>query len=218
MRPGDRRRVRGRQGFTLIEVIVSLGVMTIGALGVIALQQHTIRSNTHARQLTLGMQLAQVWMERLKQDAHSWNEAGPPATVLNNTAYLIAIRDAVPNTFMTIPASDGFIHPNGTANVVTGSRGFDFRGNDLVLQTGVDHPNLYYCAAFRPAWVYFGRAMRVDVRVWWPREGFDMGIFDNCTARHGDLDPSGVPTTAYNQNGVHVVYLSTVIRMTPVLR
>jgi type IV pilus assembly protein PilV len=210
-----RRRARGRQAFTLIEVIISLGVMTIGAMGVIALQQHAIRSNSHARQLSLGMQLAQVWVERLKQDAARWNQAGAPNVVLAQTRHLTAIQGIAPNTFITIPNSNGFEWPAGSGRI-TGSRAFDFRGNDLLV--GLQpNPDLFYCAAFRPAWVYFGRAMRVDVRVWWPREGFDMtSRFGNCDSDpgHAELNPGGAPTTAYNQNGYHVVYLSTVIRMT----
>jgi type IV pilus assembly protein PilV len=216
MQQRNRRRARGRQGFTLVEVIISLGVMTIGAMGVIALQQHAIRANSHARQLSMGMQLAQVWMERFKQDAHTWNQPGAPGAVLNQTLYLRAIDGIAPNTFIAIPNSDGFQWPAASGRII-GSRAFNFRGEELSLGAQVNG-DIFYCAAFRPAWVYFGRAMRVDVRVWWPREGFDMTLFQNCNANLEQLDQGGPPTTAFNRNSHHVVYLSTVIRMTPVVR
>ncbi|KAF0166732.1 MAG: hypothetical protein FD160_4057 [Caulobacteraceae bacterium] len=89
-----RSRHRGlrRAGFTLIEVMVSLGVMMVGTMAVIALQQQSIRANVHARQMTIAMQIAQRWMERLKEDAHSWTSIGTDApsvtTALASTVFL----------------------------------------------------------------------------------------------------------------------------------
>jgi len=206
MRGRDVQRTRRRRaGFTVVEVMVSLGIMTVGAMGIIALQTHAIRSNGHARQLTIGMQIAQRWVERLKQDTHTWNVAGVPGTVLANTRYLGLINTA-PNVFSPIPNSA----------TVDASRAFDYRGQDIVPES-VDPP-VFYCAAMRPAWVYFGRAMRVDVRVWWPREGFEMSDPDNfprCEGDPADLEPGGAATTLYNRNAFHVVYLSTVLRLSP---
>jgi type IV pilus modification protein PilV len=203
MRRRDRTR-RRRAGFTLVEVMVSLGIMTVGAMGIIALQSHAIRSNSHARQLTIGMQIAQRWIERLKQDTHTWNGLGAPAATLAATRYLQLINTAnASNQFNPIPNTDG---------TNRASRAFDYWGNDIV-HTSVDPP-IFYCAALRPAWVYFGRAMRVDVRVWWPREGYDTRTdFAACDQNFNQLDPGGPPTTLYNQNAYHVVYLSTVLRM-----
>lgn len=204
----DPRRMRRRRaGFTVVEVMVSLGIMTVGAMGIIALQTHAIRSNGHARQLTIGMQIAQRWVERLKQDTHSWNLPGVPATVLANTRYLKVINDA-PNVFSEILNSDG---PDA-------SRAFDYMGNDIMADS--EDPPIFYCAAIRPAWVYFGRAMRVDVRVWWPREGYDTrDEFGDCDEEnYNQLDPGGAADTLYNLNAFHVVYLSTVLRLTPVQR
>jgi type IV pilus modification protein PilV len=203
MRARDVQRTRRRRaGFTVVEVMVSLGIMTVGAMGIIALQTHAIRSNGHARQLTIGMQIAQRWIERLKQDTHTWNQAGAPGTVLANTSYLQVIN-AAPNVFSPIPNS-------ATANA---SRAFDYRGQDVAADS--EDPAVFYCAAMRPAWVYFGRAMRVDVRVWWPREGYDTRTeFGDCQDNFPQLDPGGAGTL-YNDNAFHVVYLSTVLRLNP---
>ena len=210
-----RRRRHRRAGFTLIEVMVSLGVMTVGALGIIALQQHTIRSNSHARQLTTAMQIAQRWVERFKQDAATWNQlavaggAPTPAQVLAGTRYLSAIT-ATPDAFQIIP--------NTSATV---SNAFDFQGNDVSNGLGgVAVGNVFYCASFRPAWVSFGGAMRIDVRVWWERTGIThdaafQGLlvdFPNCSdTGSAALDPGGALVNDY-----HVVYLPSVIRMVTV--
>ena len=174
--------------------MVSLGVMTVGAMAILALQQHSIRSNSHARQLTISMQIAQQWVERLKQDAASWNAvglaAGSPtaAEVLANTLFLRAIVGA-PNVFQTIP--------NTTLNV---SNAFDFMGNDTARDNTIAARPVFYCASMRLGWVYFGRAMRADVRVWWPRNesGISSAIltdFPACGDDNGKLNPGGAHTT-----------------------
>lgn len=205
-------RVRGttagrRQGFTLIEVMVSLGVMTIGAMAILALQQQSIRSNAHARQLTVATQIAERWAERFKQDAQSWNavglQSGAPSvsTVLGGTKWLKQIITK-PNVFQKIEDTGENI-----------SNAFDYQGFDVPNPTDA----YYYCASFRPSWVYFGRAMRVDIRVWWARENIQRTNgkvteitkeFEGCIDEGGKLDPSGSEYSNY-----HVVYLPTVIRM-----
>ena len=206
MRRASRRRARA--AFTLIEVMVSLAVMTVGAMAILALQQHTIRSNTHARELTVAMQIAQTWVERLKQDAATWNQAavagGTPsvATVLGGTTYL---KNVTANpVFQTIPA---------TAPL---SAAFDRYGNDVPTVAG-GTADFFYCASMRLGWVYFGRAMRADVRVWWAREGrlinTTAGDFPQCADDDTSLNPGGTMIDNY-----HVVYLPTVIRMVTVVR
>jgi prepilin-type N-terminal cleavage/methylation domain-containing protein len=200
---------RKRRGFTLIEVMVSLGVMTVGAMAILALQQHSIRSNSHARQLTIGMQIAQQWVERLKQDSATWNAVGlatgvpSVAQVLGTTTYLRSIIGA-PNAFQTIPG----VTP-------TVSNAFDYLGNDTANDTTTQGRPVFYCASMRLGWVYFGRAMRADVRVWWPRNESGNGSasiltdFPACADDNTRLNPSGTQFNNY-----HVVYLPTVIRMT----
>jgi type II secretory pathway pseudopilin PulG len=211
--PRARRKRQSRAAFTLIEVMISLGIMTMGALAIITLQQQTIRSNAHARELTTAMQIAQLWAERFKQDATQWNQAaiagGTPtaATVLASTVYLKSINTA-PNVFQLIPT-------NNAAPLATNA--FDFRFNEVVNTD----PNTYYCVSFRPAWVSFGRAMRVDVRVWWARTGMThsaaflgsvLANFANCNDTNStSLNPGGNLFNDY-----HVVYLPTVIRMVTV--
>ena len=172
--------MRRRHGFTLIEVMVSLGVMTIGALAIISLQVHVMRANDHAKQLTVATQIAQTWIERLKQDAFSWNAvairnaAGQDAnTQLAQTAHLITVWNT-PNIFTTI-----------TNTNASYSNAFDYFGND-VANTGL----FTYCASHRLNWVWYGRALRTDVRVWWARPNApDITVtFQNCTDQN-QLDP-----------------------------
>lgn len=222
-------RRRSVQGFTLIEVMISIGIMTLGAMAILALQQHVIRSNAHARQLSTASQIAQRWIERLKQDAFSWNQEGtfpgPPndAVVLAGTTFLRQVATA-PNVFqtLTVPA---VMQP--VLNQIGGiSNSFDFQGNDVLPNS--TKPDVFYCASFRPSWVYYGQALRVDVRVWWAVDAHaavqgsnkvqhvvsgNTGDFPGCVDDNARLNPGPNGTLI---NDYHVVYLSTVIRFTPV--
>jgi len=210
-RPMAARR-RRRAGFTLIEVLVSLGIMTVGAMAIMALQAQTIRANSFARQLTVATQIAQVWAERLKQDANMWTEQGQPTggiptvtTVLQRTTYLRLIEST----------GGVFFAPADSSGLVRVSPAFDFQGNDVPRNSIGTH----YCAQIRLQWVYFGEAMRADVRVWFPKvnSGANM-VTDsaNCDPGPGDparLEPGGTLFGSY-----HVVYLPSVIRVTPLIR
>ncbi len=209
---------RLRRGFTLIEVMMSLGIMMVGGMAVIALQTQTMRANGHARQMTTATQIAQIWIERLKQDACMWTQraaltANPPETVLASVAlgpteYLDAIVDQR-NTWLAPPEEE----PTEAKPV---SRGFDFQGNDTSAAADAD-PVPFYCAAYRLNWVFYGEAIRADVRVWWPRAGSSAdpeNDFPGCAGGALDsLDPGGSAADNY-----HAVYASTVIRVTPVKR
>jgi prepilin-type N-terminal cleavage/methylation domain-containing protein len=203
------RRARA-QGFTLIEVMVALGVLTIGAMAIIALLVHIMRSNAHARQLNTGMNVSQQWVDRIKQDAHTWTQiaavAGTPtvADVLTSTLYLRNVTSPPSTTFRTIPATSATV-----------SAAFDFQGRDVALLSG-GQP-YHFCTAYRANWIYFGSAMRVDIRVFWPRSELGVNIMTDwplCNGDHSRLDPpNGALLGRY-----HVMYLPTAVGVTPVPR
>jgi len=160
------------------------------------------------------MQIAQTWIERLKQDAFSWTSPATgvaplptPAQALANTAYLNRVLTS-PNVFQQIPI----------ATTPNASNGFDFRGFELDLTT-ITGQDLHYCASFKPSWVIIGRALRVDVRVWWPRHASqaDMTtwVANRCLDDDVSLSPSDPPILI---DRYHIVYLSTVIVHTRVPR
>jgi type IV pilus assembly protein PilV len=196
------RRQR-RQGFTLIEVMCSLGIMTIGAMAVLAMQQQIIRGNVHARQITTAMQIAQNIIERLKMDAVAWNAPGVPTT----TRYLNNVVPGAIGAFTTIPFITETV---GGLNRLQ-SNGFDYYGDDLNTQAG-SPPNLFYCASNRLSFVYNNnRIIRADVRVWWAREGVAAirTDFPVCAEDNTRLSPGAGGTLI---NNYHIVYLSTVLR------
>jgi type IV pilus assembly protein PilV len=195
------RRATRREGFTLVEVMVSLGIMTIGAMAILGLQQQIIRANVHARQVTTATQIAQNVIERLKMDAVAWNAPGVPAA----TFYLRNVTPGAIGNFQTLPFQ------RVTNGAITGiqSNAFDYYGDDLDMSLGAP-ANLYYCASYRLSFVYSNnRVMRADVRVWWAREGVAAikSDFPQCVDNGAALNPGGALFNNY-----HTVYLSTVIK------
>jgi prepilin-type N-terminal cleavage/methylation domain-containing protein len=199
-----------RQGFTLVEVMVSLGVMTIGAMALIGMQAQTSRANTRARDLTIATQIAQNVVERLKLDALAWNSAtGNAGADLGNTQLLKNVATATVGAFTTLPALS-FTSAGGSRLL---SNAFDYYGDDVNL-TGASAEKLAgvrYCASYRLTWIFDNlRALRADVRVWWSTEAPTRVIttdFANCADDNVALNPGGGLVSNY-----HVVYLSTVLR------
>ena len=199
------RSRRKQSGFTLIEVMVSLGIMVIAGMAIIGLQQQITRANTHARQITTATQIAQNWIERLKLDAIGWTAIGN----LTGTTYLRDIpAPGTVNGFTPIP-----IQTPTTAGVTrVMSAAFDYYGFDLNTTAGPP-PNLFYCASHRLNWVFDNqRVIRADVRVWWARDGAGaiQTDYPTCQDNNTALNPGGANFDRY-----HIVYLSTVLRGTP---
>ena len=60
-------------GFTLLELMLALGIMSIGAVSLFKFQGFAARQNLASREYTVATQIAENWVERLKVDALNWN-------------------------------------------------------------------------------------------------------------------------------------------------
>jgi type II secretory pathway pseudopilin PulG len=198
--------MRRREAFTLVEVLVSLGVMTIGAMALMAMEQQTTRANMHARTMTVATQIAQNVLERMKLEALAWNAVSTsPTADLFAAPSLAAITSATAGAFATLQPR--------TIGVRVLSNAFDYYGDDVDLTNAstATKNSVFYCASYRLSWIYTNfRAMRVDVRVWWPKEAPTRSLADDypgCADDGGTLNPGGTRYDDY-----HVVYMSTVLR------
>lgn len=165
----ERPAAKSRRGFTLLEVMMAMAVITIGAGALIGMQTMTARANAQARNVTIATDIAQTWAERLKLDALSW-------TQLNGFGNTIWLGNSTANM-------GTWITPGTAAGVPLRSYAFDRFGRDIAPgATG-----LFFCVAYQYAWVAPPNvadpdeppAMRVDIRVFWPREG--TGAVATCT-------------------------------------
>lgn len=170
-------RAGGARGYTVIEVMMALAVLTLGASGVIAMQKATLISNTNARNLATANAIGQAWIERLRADALSWNEAGGSQD-LPSTAWLNGAVNAAPTS------GGGWVMPTMMTPPTpqpAGSPLADVMGADLY--TSIADPAALvpaFCTQIRltrfansttSSLVNFYKVIRVEVRVIWNRHG-----------------------------------------------
>ncbi len=155
-----------RAGFTLIEVMMALAVMSVGAVGIMSLQQASTRGNVESREVGTATMVTRRWVERLKIDALAWNSPGTTADVLGNTKYLQLV--------------DGAWHAPVDEDGID-SFAANFFGED-VMDDAVGMGAQHFCTHVRLRWTAAGDTIRADVRTFWFRRGSDNSLFENCAS------------------------------------
>lgn len=157
----EKRASAASRGFTLIEVMMALTVLTIGLLGVVALQATTISSNKSAQQFTVANAAARTWLQRLRRDANRWTMAtGATASDLTKTAWLFEVSSA----------SNIWIRPNASSLEGLASPAFDLNGNDVLLSDGAGQlNNVVYCTHMKLRTIYPDSLIRAEVRVFFKK-------------------------------------------------
>lgn len=134
---------------------MAIGIMTVGAVGIMSLQAAASAANIQAHHMTMATEATRTWLERLRRDALSWQVAGPGG--LTTTEYLV---DAVP---LAADGETDWTSYASSANTAE-SWGFDYRGYET--RTTAD---IVYCTNVKLAWSMNQGAIRADVRTWWYR-------------------------------------------------
>lgn len=200
--PTHRHPRRKQAGYTLIEVMMALGVLTAGAVGIMAMMQASTRGNMEAREMATATQVTQRWVERLRRDAVNWTASSRTIspTIMARTQYLRLVPNPGTVASWAVPV------PPATS---TDSAHADFYGRDTAVAT-----QRYFCTNVRLEWLYVGRSVRADVRTWWLRR---QGASDNDASRTalGQCAPGTDPNTLTGDWRVRMVYASTVVRWTP---
>lgn len=189
-------RAQRRDGFTLIEVMMAIAIMTVGAVGIMALQQAATRGNAEARQLTTGTELTRTWLERIRRDSLRWTASlSADGTALQPTSYL---RNLPP------VGTTGWITPIDLTGAE--SYAFDYLGNDTTIDA-----DKHYCTHLRMTWIVVGDTARVEARTFWPKRG-NAGVFDDCS-RGSEVDVTNELAAAVPR--LQAVYAATLVRWTP---
>jgi type IV pilus assembly protein PilV len=150
------------RGYTVIEVIMALAVLALGAAGVIAMQKATLISNTNARNLATANVVAQGWIERVRVDAQAWTEPGQIPGYGPNTKWI-----------NTTNVGNGWFVPIAQTSP-GGAPQADVMGADV----GSSDPAAF-CTNLKLDRFYSGspnlwalyRMIRVQVRVYWDKSG-----------------------------------------------
>jgi hypothetical protein len=176
-------RRRGR-GYTMIEVAMSLGVLAIGAGGVIAMQKATLLGNINAQRLATANMIAMMWVERLRTDAVQWTDTGGIPNLAGATQFINGAT----------PALGGWAPPNlvpGRGSPVADALGADIFGGDPSVPA--------FCTHLRLTQLYpdaTGNGLvRAEVRVFWMHS--DQPI--DCT-----VSPASITTDVSTYGFVYV--------------
>jgi type IV pilus assembly protein PilV len=212
------------RGYTMIEVLVSMTLLAIGAAGVIAMQKSAVQGHQEARQMDMANAIAREWMERLRRDASLWTpSAGSPGVlpppnltqapivqIFNPPHWYIPSQRIVPIGAQTDVESPGF---DVLGRDVPGA-GLQFADQGAIGAGGTYTTNtttvLEYCVNVRITPLTADQTLlRAEVRVFWPR-GLTSSLAPAvCTAdppASWDTDP--VQTT----ETYHFIYLTSAIR------
>ena len=192
-----------QHGFTLVEVMIAVGIMTVGSLGILSMHNAITRANRDAREMNAALAVTETWMERVERDALSWNTSGLNTPDILATDYLRIIGPEADET--------PWFRPN--PSTLTESWGFDFFGQDTRAAADIK-----YCVNLKLSWIRQGSSARVDVRTYWLREDHGFGTpasgdwvaagdfrSSNCTSADADSWNLG------DAPNVNVIFASTVV-------
>ena len=199
-------RKREQAAFTLVEVMIAIGIMTVGSLGVLAMHQAVSGANRTAHEMNTALAVTERWIERIDRDSLSWTAQGVNSTELTNeTAYLKQIAGQVSGTAWFRPAPPAAMDEYYAA---------DYFGID----TNVDD-DIKYCTNLRVSWVRQGSSARVDIRTFWLREGHMPGSASHpnwvsgSAFRTAKCDASAADGWDLNvAPNVNVIFASTVVQ------
>ncbi|KPK13765.1 MAG: hypothetical protein AMJ62_14365 [Myxococcales bacterium SG8_38] len=149
-----------RSGFTLVEVMIAIGIMTVGSLGILSMHQAVSGANRAAHEMNTAIAITDRWVERVERDSLLWSEQGINTSSLASTAYLSQLAGQVSGTDWFTPS------PADTDE----SYAFNFFGEDTSTSS-----EMKYCVNLRMMWIRQGSSARVDIRTFWFREGYMPG-------------------------------------------
>lgn len=187
-----RRPLVGRRalGYSLIEVMTAVAVMTVGASGILLMQGAATHSNQDAYETTIALNFASTWIERVKRDALLWTAANVGT---GGTLYLNR-RDEWWAPALPLAAPEESIAA-------------DYHGFDTV-----NRADMRYCMNMRTSALQnLGGAdslLRVDIMVWWHRSA--RGDQDVVDRRLGDCE-AALPQAEWGDPRYRMVFLSTVV-------
>ena len=198
---GHARRRQGR-GFTLVEVMMAIAVMTVGAVAIFSMQSIAAEGSRRSRQVSTATEVNRFWLERVKLEALRW---GPESTIAIPWLKQIPTAGGDPGTWF-LPEEVGA----GTSLITAAS---DWYGVPMAIPGGPGVAPADYCTSLRWTRMATGtdELARLDVRTWWHRPSRTAGVTVSGCA-DGDAEQAALTTALANIRDFGVVYSSTVIR------
>lgn len=175
-----RRARRSQQGFTLIEVMISMVVFMVALLGLVALQKASIAGTNKGREHTAAVNIAKFVMTQLENEAASWplSDSTPPASDLP----MIAMARENPGRWSLLA--------DGTGTTVDDGFRLDayFQHSLRTFYTGDGVDTAPFCVHYMVSPIGPGEELlQVRVRVTWPKwkqyvieADEDPGVWNEC--------------------------------------
>lgn len=200
------RRAARQAGFTLVEVMLAVSVLIVGALGFTALQGATSISIQSAYETNIALDFQETWVARLQRDALAWRGSG--SATLGQTQYLRA--DNLDEWFVPTPPAD----------VTWESWAADAFGRDTRTNSAMRYcvnVRLSNAHRFNPTGAPASDSdidmLRADVRVWWYRSGNSRDVTNRTIAAMNTTGCQTVPTAEQLASGfIRRVVTSTMLR------
>jgi len=173
-------RKQGQQGFTLIEVMISMVVFMVALLGLVALQKASIAGTNKGREHTAAVNIARFVMSQLESEAASWSltQSIPPSSDLP----MIALAHANPGRWTLLPDGAGTV-PDGFRMDAY------FQHSDRSFYSGDNVDTAPFCVHYMVSPIGPNEELlQIRVRVVWPKwkqyiieSDDDPGVWNECT-------------------------------------
>jgi hypothetical protein len=151
------------RGYTAIEVMMSITLLMVGAIGVMAMQRAAVQGNADAREVDVASSIARAWLDRLERDATLWTPSAVSVIPPANLSAATLVNENL-NGVWFVPQSR--LAAGGGQNDYE-SPGFDILGQDLDSLTAA---GLRYCVNLRLTPLTTDQTLiRAEARVFWPR-------------------------------------------------
>ena len=217
-----RRRalLRVARGYTIVELLMSLSVLAIGASGVIAMQKVAIASNRHAKDLSVATRIAEAWADQLALDASLWMIKASGASTLANTTWLKMANPSqtvdwfIPSYSPLRSFGPAFGALGAPVNPATRPELAQFCTHLRLAFLHIDVPPPPVAGALTaPTGTNSGNGViRAQIRVFWQAEDSTVGL---PTSANGDLCSLDSASLTANLGAFHVLYLTTAVRQSP---
>jgi Tfp pilus assembly protein PilV len=161
-----RKIQRGSGGYSMIELMVAVALFATGLLGIMAMEIVATKGNKDSHDMTVAVNIAEWWMERLRVESLMWYN--PAADITDGT-----------RTPMLVALGAGVTAPNGTTGWVSPPLNPRY---DKWLRTAaaLTDPG-EYCTQYRLSTVVASELIRAEVRVmWWRSHAARPGGWQTC--------------------------------------
>jgi len=175
-----RHHTKRESGYTIVEVLVTVAVATLGFIAIVDLQSSSLRGLANARNTTVAVHQAEHFIEMVRAETL---QCTPSTSSLDPECAYLPVEGG----------ADGFRVFGTTADNAVSPAGLSPNDYDtgIVNEFPIDFQR-QLCVQYRSTWIIPNRVMRLDTRVLWPYEDTNLSNYFTCT-------PSLIPSSTSGQ-------------------